>query len=128
MGNQNLSGSAPSLPLHLEIAVKTNIDVFYLTVRYDLSAVLNDGGPVGQDAFQQVFFRQAPPESKLQVMGQFSQQVTPPQMLQRSGPGIQLTCLSDAAPLVPLFQDFLQELLRVRWQGGAPGGNGPPQR
>merc|ERR1719203_594558 len=49
-------------------------------------------------------------------------------MLQRSGPGVQLVSLSDAAPLVPLFQDFLQELLRVRWQGGQPGPGAQQQR
>merc|ERR1711920_44905 len=80
---QMLSGAAPSLPLYLEVAIRTSVDVFYLSVGYDLSAVLMDGGPVGQDAFQNVFFRQAPPESKKQTMGQLSQKVTPDQVIQR---------------------------------------------
>mmetsp|Transcript_110877 Transcript_110877/g.174841 ORF Transcript_110877/g.174841 Transcript_110877/m.174841 type:complete len:915 (+) Transcript_110877:55-2799(+) len=37
--------------------------------------------------------------------------------LQKNGPLLQLTCCSNAPPLVPIFQSFCSELLRVRWQG-----------
>mmetsp|Transcript_29430 Transcript_29430/g.80785 ORF Transcript_29430/g.80785 Transcript_29430/m.80785 type:complete len:927 (-) Transcript_29430:42-2822(-) len=152
-----LSGSAPTMPLYLEVAIKTNIDVFYLSIGYDLSAVLVDGGAIGPDAFQQTW-RQVPADKKARTLGQFGQRVTPEMVvarmkqyyvclvtqmqgqdadilyfsarttnrltifcelsLQRSAPGVQLVCCSDAPPMVPLFQGFLQELLRVRWQGG----------
>eukprot|EP00959_Pyramimonas_sp_CCMP1952_P066224 1382548-Pyramimonas_sp.AAC.1 len=36
-------------------------------------------------------------------------------LVQASGPGVQLTSCSTAPPLVPLFQSFISELLRVRW-------------
>lgn len=35
--------------------------------------------------------------------------------LQASAPGVQLVCCSSAPPLVPLFQSFISELLRVKW-------------
>eukprot|EP00416_Gambierdiscus_australes_P002030 CAMPEP_0171135636 /NCGR_PEP_ID=MMETSP0766_2-20121228/130144_1 /TAXON_ID=439317 /ORGANISM="Gambierdiscus australes, Strain CAWD 149" /LENGTH=219 /DNA_ID=CAMNT_0011599145 /DNA_START=1 /DNA_END=658 /DNA_ORIENTATION=- len=151
-----LSGSAPTMPLYLEVAINTNIGVFYLSIGYDLSAVLMEAGPVSPDAFQQTW-RQVPEARKARTMGQFGQRVTPEMVisrmkqyyiylvaqmegqdadllyfsagttnkltifcelsLQRSAPGVQLLCCSDAPPMVPLFQGFVQELLRVRWQG-----------
>jgi len=157
--NQLLSGTAPASPLVLEVAIKTNIDVFYWKVTYDLSAVLAHGGGVSHDAFQQTW-EQIPPEAKAKTMGQFAQRVTPEMVVQRlqqyyvytvaqapgndahnlylsastsnqlpiycelsmqkSAPGVMLTCACKAPPLVPLFQSFISECLRVRWQG-APG-------
>jgi len=157
--NQLISGTAPSQPLFLEVAVKTNIDVFYLSIGYDLSAVLACTGPMPKDAFQQTW-QQVPPEAKARTMGQFSQKVTPEMVsqrlrqyyvytaaqtqgndadnlylsattsnqlvmycelsMQKSAVGVMLTCACKAPPLVPLFQSFVSECLRVRWQGG-PG-------
>jgi len=154
-----LSGQPPANPLYLEVAIKTNLDIFYLSIGYDLSAVLMDGGPVAQAAFQQTW-QQVPAEKKARVLGQFGQGITPemliPRMrqyyvyfvtqmaspsadvlyfsasttnritifcelsLQRGATGVQLVCCSDAPPIVPIFQSFLQEVLRVRWQGGPP--------
>mmetsp|Transcript_85738 Transcript_85738/g.255579 ORF Transcript_85738/g.255579 Transcript_85738/m.255579 type:complete len:924 (+) Transcript_85738:49-2820(+) len=151
-----VSGAPPTMPLYLEVAIKTNIDVFYLSIGYDLSAVLAESGSVGQEAFQQTW-RQVPAERKARTLGQFGQRVTSDMViarmkqyyvylvaqtqgadsdvlyfsasttnrltvfcelsLQQSAPGVQLVCCSDAPPLVPLFQGFMQELLRVRWQG-----------
>lgn len=162
--NQLLSGQPPSQPLYLEVAIKTSLDVFYLSIGYDLSAVLIDGKPLPQDQFQQLWQR-APPERKARCVGQLAQKVTPEMViarlqqyycyltvqtqgpdsdvlyvsavttmklgvlceisLQRSGPGIQLVCHSDATPLMQLFQSFMSELLRVRWTQGASDG-GPP--
>ncbi|CAJ1380969.1 unnamed protein product [Effrenium voratum] len=61
--NQLASGAPPSMPLFLEVAIKTNVDVFYLSVGYDLSAVLADNGPMAKDAFQRVW-TSAPPDKK----------------------------------------------------------------
>merc|ERR1712054_610101 len=36
--------------------------------------------------------------------------------LQKNGPGIQLQCASEAPPLIPLFQSFMSEVLRVKFQ------------
>jgi len=153
------SGQPPGNPLYLEVAIKTNLDIFYLSIGYDLSAVLMDGGPVAQAEFQQTW-QQVPAERKARVLGQFQQRITPdmliPRMrqyymypvtqmagqaadllyfsattvnriniffelsLQRGATGVQLVCCSDAPPIVPIFQSFLQEVLRVRWQGGPP--------
>jgi len=157
--NQLSSGAAPSQPLFLEVAVKTNVDVFYLSIGYDLSAVLSDTGPAPKEQFQQTW-QGVPPERKVKTMGQFAQKVSPDMVverlrqyyvyvvaqmqgtdadiiycsattcnnlviycelsLQRSAAGVMLTCASPAPPLVPIFQSFLSELLRVRFQGG-PG-------
>lgn len=73
--NQLSSGSAPSNPLYLEVAIKTNVDVFYLNVGYDLSAVLVDDGPMPKDAFQRLW-QSAPADKKAVCQGAFSQKVT----------------------------------------------------
>eukprot|EP00927_Polykrikos_kofoidii_P036857 TRINITY_DN31082_c0_g1_i1.p1 TRINITY_DN31082_c0_g1~~TRINITY_DN31082_c0_g1_i1.p1 ORF type:complete len:954 (+),score=202.58 TRINITY_DN31082_c0_g1_i1:66-2927(+) len=159
--NTLLSGQPPSSPLYVEVALKTNQDVFYYSLPYDLSAVLTDSGPVPQETFQQTW-TQVPVERKARVLGQFSQSVTAEMVvsrcrqyflyvvnqtstndadnlymscgtlnrltvfcelsMQRGGSGVQLVATSDAPPLVPLFQAFVSELLRVRWmpQPAAP--------
>jgi AP-1 complex subunit beta-1 len=157
--NSANSGTPPPNPLYLEVALKTNIDVFYFSLGFDLSAVLNDSGPVSQDSFRDIWGR-LPPDKKVRTVGQLSQPVTPEMLksrmrqyfcyfvvqreaqdglymyfscstsnrfqvyaeisLQPNGPGIQLQCASEAPPLVPLFQSYLSEVLRVRWQTG-PG-------
>eukprot|EP00435_Cladocopium_sp_Y103_P041522 s2572_g11.t1 len=73
--NQLSSGSAPSNPLYLEVAIKTNVDVFYLNVGYDLSAVLVDDGPMPKEAFQRLW-QSAPADKKAMCQGAFSQKVT----------------------------------------------------
>jgi len=155
-----LSGQPPANPLYLEVAIKTDLDIFYLSIGYDLSAVLMDGGPITPSAFQQSWQSAPVQTTKARVLGQFQQRITPemliPRMrqyyvyfvtqmanpsadllyfsasttnrftiycelsLQRGGTGLQLVCWSDALPILPIFQSFLQEVLRVRWQGGPP--------
>mmetsp|Transcript_14940 Transcript_14940/g.52439 ORF Transcript_14940/g.52439 Transcript_14940/m.52439 type:complete len:932 (+) Transcript_14940:64-2859(+) len=157
--NQLLSGAAPGSPLFLEVAVKTNLDVFYLSIGYDLSAVLADGGPIDKDEFQRTW-QAVPPDRKVRTMGQLAQKVTPEMVIQRlrqyyiylvaqmqgndadllyfsastcnnlavfcelslqkSATGLMMTCASPAPPIVPLFQSFISECLRVQFQGG-PG-------
>jgi AP-1 complex subunit beta-1 len=152
----NVSGAPPSNPLYLEVALKTSLDVFFLNVAFDLSAVLADSGPVSQDTFKETWGR-IPPDQKMKAVGQLAQRVTPDMLtkrmrqyfcyfvagredestayayfcattmngfqifaeigLQKSGPLLQLTCCSSAPPLVPIFQSFCSEVLRVRWQG-----------
>lgn len=73
--NQLLSGAAPSMPLYLEVAIKTNVDVFYLNVGYDLSAVLVDSGPMPKDAFQRLW-QAAPADKKAMCQGAFGQKVS----------------------------------------------------
>lgn len=149
-----VSGSAPTSPLYLEVAIKHNIDVFYMNIPYDLSAVLAEGGVVPRDVFQRTWTT-VPAEQKARVRGQFGARVTPDMisgrmrqyyvnlvaqmpgqdgeimyfsaqtvnkmtiycelLVQASGPGVQLTSCSNAPPLVPLFQSFISELLRVKW-------------
>lgn len=154
--NQLLSGTAPANPLFLEVAVKTNVDIFYLSVGYDLSAVLAEGGPVAQQVFQGTW-QSVPPDRKTRLMGQFAAKVATESViarlrqyyvylvlqtqgndadmlylsastcnqlqifcelsLQKSGTSVMLTCASPAPPVVPLFQSFISECLRVRWAG-----------
>jgi len=158
---QQLSNKPPTYPLYLELAIKTNLDVFYISVAYDLTAVFIDSSDVGPDTFQQTWQR-APQEQKMRAVGQFGQQVpadkvlgrirqyfghsvaqwsTPtPEIdymcfvhttvnhirifsemgLQRQGTGLQLVIYSDVPNLVPIFRNYMGELLQVRWQGG-PG-------
>eukprot|EP00928_Gymnodinium_smaydae_P071309 TRINITY_DN54934_c0_g1_i1.p1 TRINITY_DN54934_c0_g1~~TRINITY_DN54934_c0_g1_i1.p1 ORF type:complete len:992 (-),score=268.54 TRINITY_DN54934_c0_g1_i1:90-2918(-) len=80
--NKQLSGAPPQLPLTLEVALKTNVDVFYFAVPYDLSAVLVDCGPAPRETFRQAW-QQAPAERKVRTIGQFSQQVTPDMVVAR---------------------------------------------
>lgn len=148
------SGLPPASPLFLEVAIKNNVDVFYLNVGYDLLAVLADGGPVPKDEYQRIW-QSLPQDQKACTQGQLTQKVTPEMlisrlrqyyvylvaqtvgndadvlyfsagtynklaiyceiMLQRSAAGLVLTCASPAPPLVPLFQSFISECLRVRW-------------
>merc|ERR1712008_216918 len=77
-----LSDQPPANPLYLEVAIKTNLDIFYLSIGYDLSAVLADGGPVAQTAFQQTW-QQVPAERKARVLGQFQQGITPEMLIPR---------------------------------------------
>jgi len=76
------SGAPPSMPLYLEVAVKTSVDVFYFSVGYDLSAVLANDGAVSQDIFRDIWGR-VPPEQKARTVGQLSQRVNPEQVIGR---------------------------------------------
>jgi len=80
--NQLLSGAPPTLPLFLEVAIKTNVDVFYLSVGYDLSAVLVDSGLVAKDAFQRTW-QGAPQDKKAMCQGAFSARVTADMVISR---------------------------------------------
>lgn len=79
--NQLLSGP-PSSPLYLEVAIKTNLDVFYFSVGYDLSAVLVEGGPVAKDAFLQTW-QGMPQDKKTMCQGAFAQPVTSEMVISR---------------------------------------------
>lgn len=79
--NQLLSGP-PALPLFLEIAIKTNVDIFYFSVGYDLSAVLAEGGPLAKDAFLQTW-QGMPQDKKAMCSGAFAQQVTSEMVIAR---------------------------------------------
>jgi AP-1 complex subunit beta-1 len=154
--NKANSGTPPTNPLYIEIAIKTNVDVFYFSLGFDLSAVLTDGGPVSQDSFKDIWGR-LPPERKARSIGQLSQPVSSEMLItrmrqyfcyfvvqreapdcdlyyfscstsnrfqvycelgiQKNGPGIKMECACEAPPLVPLFQSYLSEVLKVKWQG-----------
>jgi len=153
--NSANSGTPPSNPLYLEGAIKTNVDVFYFSLGFDLSAILMDTAPVSKESFRDVWGR-LPAERKIRQVGQLAQPVSSEMLisrmkqyfcyfvvqrdapdcdylyfscstsnkfqiycelgLQKNGPGIQMTCASEAPPLVPLFQSFVSEVLRVRFQ------------
>lgn len=70
-----LQGTPPALPLYLEVAIKSSVDIFYFNVPYDLSAVLMDSGPVPKDDFQRVWQNQS--VQKAMSQGVFAQRVTP---------------------------------------------------
>ncbi|CAJ1352756.1 unnamed protein product [Effrenium voratum] len=137
-----------------KVAIKTNVDVFYLSVGYDLSAVLADNGPMAKDAFQRVW-TSAPPDKKAMSQGAFGTKVTAEMVasrlqqyycylvaqtqgqdvdqlyfscsttnklnvycelsLQKSGPGVRAVCCSEQQVMLPLFQNFLSELLQASW-------------
>merc|ERR1711924_97853 len=80
--NSANSGTPPPNPLYLEVAMKTNIDGFYFSLGFDLSAVLNDSGPVSQDSFRDIWGR-LPPDKKARTVGQLSQPVTPDMLKSR---------------------------------------------
>eukprot|EP00931_Biecheleriopsis_adriatica_P048103 TRINITY_DN27786_c0_g1_i1.p1 TRINITY_DN27786_c0_g1~~TRINITY_DN27786_c0_g1_i1.p1 ORF type:complete len:929 (+),score=191.37 TRINITY_DN27786_c0_g1_i1:41-2827(+) len=80
--NQLMSGTAPALPLYLEVAIKTNVDVFYFSVGYDLSAVLLDSGPVAKDAFQRTW-QSVPQERKAMCQGAMGSQVSADMVIAR---------------------------------------------
>eukprot|EP00929_Paragymnodinium_shiwhaense_P078935 TRINITY_DN4096_c1_g1_i1.p1 TRINITY_DN4096_c1_g1~~TRINITY_DN4096_c1_g1_i1.p1 ORF type:complete len:921 (+),score=259.62 TRINITY_DN4096_c1_g1_i1:125-2887(+) len=158
--NRAPSNQPPSNPLYVEVALKANMagaapEVWYFSVPYDLSCVLEPCGPAPQDRFQQ-FWQSVPPEGKTRAMGQLSAPVSMDQikdrckqyflytvhqtsrqdadtlylsaltinkiaiycelMVQRGGPGVQFQCAAAAQQLVPIFQSFVAELLRVHWQ------------
>lgn len=50
--NQLSSNTPPVLPLMVQVAVKTNVDIFYFSVPFDLSAVLVEGGPIDKEPFR----------------------------------------------------------------------------
>lgn len=52
---QLLSGAAPSLPLFLQIAIKNSLDIFYLNVPFDLTAVLLESGGLSREVFTPVW-------------------------------------------------------------------------
>jgi len=76
-----LQGTQPALPLYLEVAIKTSVDIFYFNVPYDLSAVLMDNGPVPKDDFQRIWQNQS--VSKAMCQGAFAQRVTPEMVASR---------------------------------------------
>eukprot|EP00929_Paragymnodinium_shiwhaense_P078930 TRINITY_DN4096_c0_g1_i1.p1 TRINITY_DN4096_c0_g1~~TRINITY_DN4096_c0_g1_i1.p1 ORF type:complete len:911 (+),score=296.56 TRINITY_DN4096_c0_g1_i1:80-2812(+) len=50
-----LSGQPPTNPLFLQVAVKTNIDIFYFTVPFELPVVLTENASIDRDSFTQVW-------------------------------------------------------------------------
>mmetsp|Transcript_10370 Transcript_10370/g.32398 ORF Transcript_10370/g.32398 Transcript_10370/m.32398 type:complete len:901 (-) Transcript_10370:285-2987(-) len=54
---QLLSGTQPTNPLFLQIAVKNSLDIFYLNVPFDLPAMLVEGATMTRDQFTQLWQR-----------------------------------------------------------------------
>lgn len=54
---QLLSGSQPTNPLFLQIAIKSSLDVFYCNIPFDLPVALMESGGLSRDAFTQVWQR-----------------------------------------------------------------------
>ncbi|KYF39862.1 putative beta adaptin [Toxoplasma gondii ARI] len=50
---QLMSNAAPEQPLSLQVAVKTNLDIFCFTVPFDLSVVLQENSSADKDVFRQ---------------------------------------------------------------------------
>jgi len=78
----SLSGAPPAVPLFLEVAIKCNVDVFYLSVPYDLAIVLEADGPMAQAQFGNTW-QQVPAERKVKAMGQMRQAVPFEMVIQR---------------------------------------------
>lgn len=51
--NQLNSNTPPTLPLVLQMAVKCSLDIFYFSVPYSVSDVLEDRGPIHKELFRQ---------------------------------------------------------------------------
>uniref|UniRef100_A0A0G4IER7 AP complex subunit beta n=1 Tax=Chromera velia CCMP2878 TaxID=1169474 RepID=A0A0G4IER7_9ALVE len=51
--NKLSSGTPPSLPLMLQVAVKNNVDIFYFNCPFEISAVLVKEPAVARDAFRE---------------------------------------------------------------------------
>jgi len=54
---QLLSGTQPTNPLFLQVAVKNSLDIFYFNVPFDLSAVLVEGAAMTRDQFTAIWQR-----------------------------------------------------------------------
>ncbi|CAK0844810.1 unnamed protein product, partial [Prorocentrum cordatum] len=54
---QNLSGTAPTNPLFLQVAIKNSLDIFYFNVPFDLSVALVESGAIGRDQFTGIWQR-----------------------------------------------------------------------
>eukprot|EP00922_Rhytidocystis_sp_ex-Travisia-forbesii_P004925 GHVS01007206.1.p1 GENE.GHVS01007206.1~~GHVS01007206.1.p1 ORF type:complete len:933 (+),score=110.68 GHVS01007206.1:112-2910(+) len=50
--NQLNSNTPPTVPLALQVAIKTDLDIFYFAVPFDLSAALVEGSPVDKEIFR----------------------------------------------------------------------------
>eukprot|EP00922_Rhytidocystis_sp_ex-Travisia-forbesii_P021284 GHVS01031196.1.p1 GENE.GHVS01031196.1~~GHVS01031196.1.p1 ORF type:complete len:911 (+),score=148.84 GHVS01031196.1:143-2875(+) len=61
--NQLNSNTPPAVPLTLQVAIKTVLDIFYFSVPFDLSAVLVEGAAVDKEIFR----------SKWQAIGESAQ-------------------------------------------------------
>jgi len=53
--NQLMSGTPPTNPLHLQIAIKSSLDVFYFHIPFDASVVLVEGSALARDLFTPVW-------------------------------------------------------------------------
>lgn len=51
------SGTSPTNPLFLQVAIKNSLDIFYFNVPFDLSAVLVESGALGRDQFTAIWQR-----------------------------------------------------------------------
>jgi len=76
--NQLTSGSPPSPPLYLEVAIRNSVDVFYFSVGYDLSVVLVDREPMPTEIFGQRWGL-IPQDQKLRCIGEWPANFVPSQ-------------------------------------------------
>mmetsp|Transcript_77051 Transcript_77051/g.135909 ORF Transcript_77051/g.135909 Transcript_77051/m.135909 type:complete len:899 (+) Transcript_77051:98-2794(+) len=53
--NQLISGTPPTNPLFLQIAIKSSLDIFYFHVQFDASVVLVEGSALARDMFTPVW-------------------------------------------------------------------------
>jgi len=54
---QNASGTAPTNPLFLQVAIKNSHDIYYFNVPFDLSVALVESGAIGRDQFTGIWQR-----------------------------------------------------------------------
>jgi len=57
VAGQNASGTAPTNPLFLQVAIKNSLDIFYFNVPFDLSVALVESGALGRDQFTGIWQR-----------------------------------------------------------------------
>eukprot|EP00931_Biecheleriopsis_adriatica_P018408 TRINITY_DN12912_c0_g1_i1.p1 TRINITY_DN12912_c0_g1~~TRINITY_DN12912_c0_g1_i1.p1 ORF type:complete len:908 (+),score=244.05 TRINITY_DN12912_c0_g1_i1:69-2792(+) len=63
---QLLSGTAPTVPLQLQVAIKNSMDIFYWNVEFGLPAVLLESGALSREEFTPIWQRVGEAGQKLQ--------------------------------------------------------------
>jgi AP-1 complex subunit beta-1 len=73
--NVLLSGSPPTNPLILQVAIKNSLDIFYFNVPFDLPVVFVPDAPVQKDPFTQVW-QKVGESQQLYIQGQVASPLT----------------------------------------------------
>jgi len=79
-GGQNLSGAPPTNTLHLDVAIRNSVDIFYFSIPFDFYIVLTPSGPAPPDQFKQTWGRiPMGPTGKVVTLSQMPNRVINPE-------------------------------------------------